>query len=294
MKVSILVPTYGRTALLKESIQSFIRQDYEYEMEMIIINDNPRQEISIETEYNCSTKSISIYNTESKIETLGEKRNSLLECATGELSCFWDDDDIYLDSFVSDMVSLYKRRKEGRNSIKAFRASHCWQIQNIVGRRSSYIGNSYRISDNIEIVIRDSGCMWNLIMETNVINKIGGFEKMDRLQDVNFFRKLVGAKCVYGECNTPKIPSCIHRINANQYTKATDFKDWHSPSDNLSSSDFHKKAYDKLIDSGAEPEGEVVIKPMWDLDYNKIAKNAWFDDHPDRKVPRIGEAPDMI
>lgn len=91
--VSCLMPTYGRVPkskhLIEESIESFLKQDYENK-ELIILNDCPGQYLFIDH------PRIVIINSNRRFRTLGEKYNAMAALSSGDLLCTWEDDDICL------------------------------------------------------------------------------------------------------------------------------------------------------------------------------------------------------
>ncbi len=99
--VSILVPTFARTHLLVEVIESFLAQDYDGPLELVVLNDFPLQRL-----VNCVPHpTVRIINARDTFQRFGLKRQALIDEATYDLQCWWDDDDIYLPGFVSALVA---------------------------------------------------------------------------------------------------------------------------------------------------------------------------------------------
>ena len=96
--VSILVPTFARTGMLAEVVESFRRQTYAGPLEMIISNECPAQKLS------CSVPNVHIQDRNGS-ETTSQGRCHMASNATHDLLCWWDDDDIYLPDFVSLVVA---------------------------------------------------------------------------------------------------------------------------------------------------------------------------------------------
>lgn len=65
--ISVLTLTYQRHNLLEEAIESFLRQDFSGESEMIIINDSPK------VEYVFEHPKIRIINVKERFPSLGQK-----------------------------------------------------------------------------------------------------------------------------------------------------------------------------------------------------------------------------
>jgi glycosyltransferase involved in cell wall biosynthesis len=100
MKVSCICPTYNRVAarpdLLEEAIESFLKQDYPADKELIVLNDHPGQKIVY------TGPQVKVVNYPVRFSTLGEKYNyAIREIAIGDLICTWEDDDISLPHRLS-------------------------------------------------------------------------------------------------------------------------------------------------------------------------------------------------
>lgn len=96
--VSILIPTYARTALLAESLYSALSQNYDGDIEIIVVNACPLQTLSCD--------GVQIFNAPHLANApLGEIRDTLLRMASGDVCCLWDDDDIYLPDHVGALVA---------------------------------------------------------------------------------------------------------------------------------------------------------------------------------------------
>lgn len=109
--VSIVMPTYKRSAFLERAIDSLLKQDYEY-IEIIVVDDNdPLSEYRKETE-----KKMLIYkNTEKVCYIKNDKniggalaRNNGIKNSNGSFITFLDDDDIYLNDKISTQVKFMK------------------------------------------------------------------------------------------------------------------------------------------------------------------------------------------
>jgi len=100
--VSAICPTFGRfpnsSHLLNEAVGSFIWQNYEGPKELVILNDNENQTLTT------NITNIRIINITSKIKTLGEKYNLMLELVRGSIIFPWEDDDISLPNRIKQGV----------------------------------------------------------------------------------------------------------------------------------------------------------------------------------------------
>ncbi len=94
-RVSCQCITYGRTTLLDEAVECFLRQDYPGEKELVILNDLPTLRLHFEH------PEVRVINLPYRMRTIGEKRNACVALGTGEIVFVWDDDDISLPHRIS-------------------------------------------------------------------------------------------------------------------------------------------------------------------------------------------------
>jgi len=100
MKVSCICPTWNRPGWLEECIESFHRQDYQGEKELIVINDCPDRELI----YN--HPEVRIVNLKKKYLTLGQKYNdAFFNMAAGDIITPWEDNDIFLPHKISHGIN---------------------------------------------------------------------------------------------------------------------------------------------------------------------------------------------
>jgi len=94
--------TYGRVAMLEESVESFLKQNYPADKcELIIVNDYPLQKLH----YN--HPQVKIINLDKTFDTIGEKENFALSQCSGELIAVWDDDDVALPNHLSNIAKYF-------------------------------------------------------------------------------------------------------------------------------------------------------------------------------------------
>lgn len=123
MKVSCICPTWNRPGWLEECIESFHRQDYQGEKELIVINDCPDQELVY------SHPEVRIINRKEKYPSLGAKYNdAFFNMATGDVITPWEDDDIFLPHKISH--GIRKMRETGADYYKLPRA-YFWNYGHI-------------------------------------------------------------------------------------------------------------------------------------------------------------------
>lgn len=115
--ISVIIPTYKNRGTLSRAIDSVLKQDYPYK-EIIVVDDNdPISKYRIDTE-----KTVSEYNNINIIRYIkhpknmngAAARNTGIENSNGEIICFLDDDDFFLEGKLSLQINyLLKSNFEG-------------------------------------------------------------------------------------------------------------------------------------------------------------------------------------
>ena len=165
--ISCLCPTFNRAPnklwLLEEAIQSFLEQTYPNK-ELIVCNDTPGQKVEF------SHPDVRIYNVDKRFETLSDKLTWMIEgCATGDLLCRWDDDDIQLPWRLAYSVQQLGDNLEWRAN------NHWYTPGNAIEGESHNGGNSHTRS----------------IWRREVLDIIGGYPpKCSGWEDQEFNRLL--------------------------------------------------------------------------------------------------------
>lgn len=101
MGISCICPTFGRANLLEEAIESFLRQDYPGEKELVILNDAPWQKLKID-----EIENVKLYNLSERCKNMGSKWNVLVGLAKHNTLIPWPNDDIMLPWSISRLVEL--------------------------------------------------------------------------------------------------------------------------------------------------------------------------------------------
>lgn len=109
IKVSVIIPTYGRNDFLKRAIDSVVAQTYK-NIEIIVINDNqPSSDVYRDViricEHYINKANIRLLKTNGR-EGGGCARNIGCQNATGEYLAFLDDDDIYLPNKIEKQLEF--------------------------------------------------------------------------------------------------------------------------------------------------------------------------------------------
>jgi len=103
-KVSVIIPTYNRSSLIVDTIESFLTQDYQ-EFEVIVCNNNSTDN---------TQEILEAYLSNSKITLLFEERqgvhfarNTAAKYASGDLLYFTDDDMLATPNLLSEIVKIF-------------------------------------------------------------------------------------------------------------------------------------------------------------------------------------------
>lgn len=245
--ISVLCPTYGRTKVLQELVESFRRQTYPQDLrELVILNDRHDQIL------HCDVPGVVVINTPIRYPTLGEKRNELLGLAKNYLVTFWDDDDIYLPGRLARAVALWPSETKYLASTE----SHLWQTE-----------------DGETLTLQAASLMHTMLVKKKAIFDVGRFPPEQMHQDVLLVQKLVENFWIKGESNTPGMPTTIYRRGGTPYHHVSDLSP--EPVFNEDASDFFTQGVEAMIQAGTEPTGTVTIVPRWSKNWTALAANAW-------------------
>lgn len=93
--------TYGRVEYIEESIESFLKQEYEGESEMVIVNDYPLQKLHF------NHPKVRIINLNKTFDTIGEKENYAVSLCRYDTIAVWDDDDLALPNHLQNINKYF-------------------------------------------------------------------------------------------------------------------------------------------------------------------------------------------
>lgn len=240
-KVSCICPTFGRAYLLEEAVESFHRQDYPGEKELIICNDFTMQEIAY------THPDVKVINLVERCPTLGHKRNVAYSHATGDLFLTWGDDDIHLPSRISRMVK----------ATKSFDSEFVYEGPYFI----LYGGKMYRERG------RTSGAH---IITKDLFYRAGTIPEINSGEDQAFNTKVK-------LCLKKELPVCIeepqflyrystNRVHVSQYGE--------DKRDKKSGYEIVLDMAKEYVNKGLEPSGLYELKPKWTKDWVQEVKNA--------------------
>ena len=115
LKVSTIITTYRRADMLKRAIDSVLNQTYS-NIEVIVVDDNDEK-----SEDRKNTEEImTSYANNPKVKYIKHKvnmngaaaRNTGIKNSTGEIVCFLDDDDWYLETKIEKQLEFLCKNKD--------------------------------------------------------------------------------------------------------------------------------------------------------------------------------------
>lgn len=181
MKVSIYIPTYNRSSLLKRAIDSVLAQTYS-NIEICVCSDNSTDGTDLIMEYYCKIYSNIKYIK--NIENMGANytRNNAISLCSGEYLTGLDDDDFFYSTRVSDFVN-YLSAYSGREIL----------YSNIVARE---VGKVKKIKRKNKVSYYDmlkANFIGNQIFAKKeiFINNGGFLEDLPFWQDKEFFTRVL-------------------------------------------------------------------------------------------------------
>lgn len=218
---------------MEESIESFLRQDYEGPKELIVVNDLPEQTLSLP---DCP-QNIKVVNIPIRLDNLGQKRNAVARLSSGELLMTWSDDDIHLPNRISSNVKAWAA---GRYVTEGSHIFHC--LHQTIHKKARLCGPFCMAAEDF----------WRL----------GGIPDAFTGEDAAFLRTVLAnlKVCESSELSYIYRWGTTERFHASWFDKQQDA--WSQISDKVQ----------QTLKDGKEPTGEVSLKPHWKRDYEELRK----------------------
>ncbi|MBL9133285.1 MAG: glycosyltransferase family 2 protein [Verrucomicrobiaceae bacterium] len=241
--VSCMCLTYGRPHLLEEAIESFLRQDYAGQKELVVLNDLDWQTLRFEH------PEVRVINVPTRFRTIGEKRNACAALASHDLLFVWDDDDIYLPHRLSYSVKMFDPEK------RFFKPHSALALNNGVLKGPDR--NLFH-----------SGSCWT----RSLFDQVRGYAHMNSGQDLEIellFEKVVGRGKNYN-INPEDIYYIYRWAGTGSFHLSAFGKD--KPGEKAGSQKVSDSVQFKLK-SGHLQSGEIWITPCWKCDYRELVAN---------------------
>lgn len=244
--VSILVPTFARTALLCEVVECFRRFQYDGPLELIILNDCDRQTLV------CDVPGVRIVNAK-PFGTFGAKVNALYGHASHEHLIRVDDDDLLLPDAVSALMTklaMYDQLAGAPSPVARFRKMLQW-----TGERMN---------------VRSCSIHHGAVIRREAWRASGGLPLLlAGYPDVAFWERMTPL-WIRGRWHHEQDGHllAIHRADPDRpHMEGTDRETGHPP---LSQAEW-QAAQIARINIGQEPSGVVKLIPSWSRDWQAEA-----------------------
>ncbi|SFG22516.1 glycosyltransferase family 2 protein [Streptococcus equinus] len=206
-KVSVIIPTYKRSAFLVRAIESVLNQTYK-NIELIIVDDNDSGSIyrkENERKLDSYVKSNKVIYLKHETNKNGASaRNTGLKIAKGDYITFLDDDDFYL----KDRIELLVKKMEQNSNIDCVYSS-------MLKIKNNHVYN-YRIATEEgnflkEVLSQNSffGTGSNMFFTRKAIIQVGLFdESFFRLQDLEYMTRFFENGFSVGAVNKILVVKC--------------------------------------------------------------------------------------
>lgn len=230
--------TYARTEFLEESIESFLKQEYEGKKELIIVNDYPLQKLKFDH------PEIKIFNMDETFSTIGEKENFAVSQCSGDIIALWDDDDIMLSNHLSNIAKYFT---DGVNFLQWNRGvfMNMPQIVDITGIGNAGVAYSKQAWEKVGgHNLENAGYDMSFLFK--VRDQIGGCITASPPDDEVSFFYVWGGRAYHMSglgTDTPDRPNVIER---------------------------HTKHIEEQRKLGLIPTGDIHLMPNWKYDYKQI------------------------
>ena len=230
ISISAKCSTYGRVAFLEESLESFIRQEYEGEYELVIVNDYPLQKLKYDH------PKVRIYNLDKPFDTLGEKENFIISLCKYDTIAVWDDDDLALPNHLKNINEFFPEHDLLRWNVGIF-------FKTLSSIKIKNLGNS------------------GIVFSKSIWEKVGGYPLINGGFDMKFTKKIFRNGGKFVSANPPKEKASWIYVWGGRGLHAS------SGGDNLALN--HAAHIERLRIKGKIPVGEIKLNPNWKQDYIK-------------------------
>lgn len=199
--VSVIIPSYNRFENLLNAVRSVKNQNYE-NLEVIVINDGSTDERYIKNKFDSFVKLVNL--EKNSVETKGyfsdSIRNHGIKEANGKYIAFLDDDDFWLPNKINIQIEKLENSRFRMSSCDAFAGygqydekseyklyndeivfkeiSNIYKKSKLKKQFTKYFFYDFQFPDvwNVNF-LKVHNCILtsSLVVEKNLINKIGGF-----------------------------------------------------------------------------------------------------------------------
>lgn len=203
-KVSVIIPTYNRAHLIKQSVQSVLEQSYQ-DFEIIIVDDGSNDGTD-QVIRNLGKPEKIIYRYQEN-QGRSKARNNALQIATGQYITFLDSDDIYLLNKLQVQVEYLDSHPD---ICMVYASAICEdEFGNSLGFQY-HASAQGRIYEQIAFYIPVTVILPTVMVRREIIEKVGNFdETLNRFEDTDYWRR-ISRLCLVGA-----IPQALCRIKTH-------------------------------------------------------------------------------
>lgn len=214
--VTIAIPTYKRSNLLKEALDSAINQVDYFDYDIIVVDNNPER--GCETEklmLSYNNRRLSYYKNTENLQLIGNW-NRLYSLAKGEYVVMLHDDDLLYPDFLSVMFSVIDKHSVKYDAfypptpVEIFDMRKATELSERTQQTTLYLQNLKPIDFLWSNVV---GTPVGLCFKKDSVIKLGGFKsEFPYATDYEFYVRHVYH---FTACKVHGYPLCIYRIAEN-------------------------------------------------------------------------------
>jgi glycosyltransferase involved in cell wall biosynthesis len=197
-RVSIILPTCNRCAVLRRAVRSVLDQTYT-DYELIVVNDGSGDETA---SYLAAIASEKIRVVQSEhTHGGGAARNKGIELASGNYCALIDDDDAWEPKKLEEQMSIIASHDPDlcHTGINVYSAHD---------RLLKYVFKKPRYDNNLRSIMYDNyiGTTSSVMVRTVLVQEIGGFDPaLPALQDWDLYLRLCKKECSIHGINMPLV-----------------------------------------------------------------------------------------
>lgn len=238
-KVSCYCATYGRPWALEESIESFLRQDYKGEKELIVLNDYAGHALVF------NHPQVKVLNLADRITPLGKKFNETVALCSGEIIFPWEDDDVFLPNKISYSVD---------HMVDGLFHTHL----------------AFYEQDG-ELIVQGNHFHCNMAVERSLWNKAGWYAEMDKCDlDIQLMHRLFEAAPKGRQSIDIEDIFYVYRWGTTGSYHASGWGSAEGTFASIGAQDIVRHQ----VAQGRIPQGPHVLNPHWSYDYIAAAQRA--------------------
>ena len=226
-KVTIAIPTYKRTDLLKESIDSALNQERYHNFDVIVVDNNPEREDEVEhLMLTYDNPRLSYYKNTQNLGMVGNW-NRLYTLAKGEWVVMLHDDDLLYSDYLYYMFEVIMPWCNYKYDIYST-PYHMFNMKagldKPVRTGSQFNAKQMSVSDFYFGNVMDSPL--GICIKKEVIQKLGGFRsEYYPILDYDFY---ILATRSFNVAKITGLPLCIYRIQENESCKIETIREFAS------------------------------------------------------------------